>query len=87
MDKHDFKRTVDKTRAAFATPSIAAAVCVGGKTYYHACGHTHALGGKADEHTVYPIASASKAFIATCIMMLADEGSLDLDAPVKRYLP
>ena len=38
-------------------------------------------------HTIYPIGSCSKAFVATAICMLQEEGLLGLDAPVKRYLP
>ncbi|MDR3037621.1 MAG: beta-lactamase family protein [Coriobacteriales bacterium] len=86
VDESDFKRMVNRARAVFATPSIAAALCVGSETYYHVRGHTRVLGGKANEQTVYPIASASKAFIATCVMMLVEEGLLNLDTPVKRYM-
>ena len=41
----------------------------------------------ADENTIYAIASASKAFIATAVCILCDEGKCDLDKPVKAYLP
>ena len=41
----------------------------------------------ADENTIYAIASASKAFIATALCILCDDGKLDLDKPVKTYLP
>jgi CubicO group peptidase (beta-lactamase class C family) len=37
--------------------------------------------------TVYPIASTTKAFNATLIGMLVDEGKLAWDAPVQTYLP
>ena len=39
------------------------------------------------EHTVFPIASISKTFAATAIMRLAEQGKVDLKAPVRRYLP
>jgi CubicO group peptidase (beta-lactamase class C family) len=38
-------------------------------------------------NTVYPIASTTKAINATLLGMLVDEGRLDWDAPVQRYLP
>ncbi len=41
----------------------------------------------ADEHTLYAIGSTTKAFTATAIGMLADEGKLDWDDPVANYLP
>ena len=38
-------------------------------------------------HTVFPIASISKTFAATAIMRLVEQGKVDLQAPVRRYLP
>ncbi len=37
--------------------------------------------------TVFDIASTLKQFTATAILLLAQEGKLDLDAPLRRYLP
>lgn len=37
--------------------------------------------------TVYPIASTTKAFNATLLAMLVEEGRLAWDVPVRRYLP
>jgi CubicO group peptidase (beta-lactamase class C family) len=37
--------------------------------------------------TVFPIASISKTVTATAIMRLVEEGKLDLDAPLQRYIP
>ena len=39
------------------------------------------------DHTVFPIASISKTFAATMIMRLAEQGKIDLTAPVRTYLP
>lgn len=40
-----------------------------------------------DEHTIFAIASCSKAFTATLIGMLADEHKLDWDEPATLHLP
>ena len=45
-----------------------------------------ASGRAADKDTAHAVASITKPFTAVAIMMLADEGGLDLDAPVNRYL-
>ena len=37
--------------------------------------------------TLFPLGSCSKAFTATAVALLADEGRLGLDTPVRRYLP
>ena len=38
-------------------------------------------------HTLFPIASCTKAFTATALGILVDEGKLDWDTPIKHYLP
>lgn len=39
------------------------------------------------DRTVFPIASISKTFAATMAMRLVEQGKLDLNAPVRKYLP
>ncbi|MDO4586466.1 MAG: serine hydrolase domain-containing protein [Planctomycetia bacterium] len=40
-----------------------------------------------DENSFFWIASMSKAFGGVCVMILVEEGKLDLDAPISTYLP
>ncbi len=42
---------------------------------------------EADPETIFAIGSATKAFGATSIAILVDEGKLDWDTPVKHYIP
>jgi CubicO group peptidase (beta-lactamase class C family) len=42
---------------------------------------------KADENSLYAIASNTKAFVAAAIGMLVEEGKLKWDDPVQKYLP
>jgi CubicO group peptidase (beta-lactamase class C family) len=45
-------------------------------------------GAPVDEHTIYDVASLTKVVGTTAaIMVLYDEGKLDLDTPVRAYLP
>ncbi len=37
--------------------------------------------------TVFPVGSITKQFTATAVMLLAQHGKVDLDAPVSRYVP
>jgi CubicO group peptidase (beta-lactamase class C family) len=55
----------------------------------HAAGFGHrSLGGPApDERTVFRIASMSKSFTASAILLLRDAGALSLDDPAARYVP
>ena len=41
----------------------------------------------ATDRTIYHMASISKPFVATAIVQLVEEGKVDLDAPVSRYVP
>src|SRR5579885_1593422 len=46
-----------------------------------------AEGLEVTPETLFPIASCTKAFTATSVALLADEGKLDWDTPVRKYLP
>ncbi|WP_182884377.1 serine hydrolase domain-containing protein [Microbispora sp. H10885] len=61
---------------------------VRGDRVVYAAGHGHTAGGEAiTADTPMPLASISKSFTALAVLRLADEGRIDLDAPVRRYLP
>lgn len=44
-------------------------------------------GARWDRDTVVPLFSTTKGLVAICVLMLADRGQLDLDAPVAKYWP
>ncbi len=44
-------------------------------------------GGAVDDETLFAIGSATKAFTTMSIAMLAEEGKLDWDIPVRSYMP
>lgn len=72
-----------------AAPGAVVAVSWKGQRFYYGTGR---LGLKdptrPDSTTVYDLASLTKVIGLTTISMMAvDEGKLDLDAPVQRYLP
>lgn len=46
-----------------------------------------AKGVAAKPHTSYRLASVTKSITATAVMMLAEKGVLDIDAPIQRYCP
>ncbi|MGI5162130.1 serine hydrolase domain-containing protein [Microbispora sp. CA-102843] len=68
-------------------PGAVVTVVKGDRVVY-AAGHGHTAGGEAiTADTPMPLASLSKSFTALAVLRLADEGRIDLDAPVRRYLP
>jgi CubicO group peptidase (beta-lactamase class C family) len=73
---------------AYAIPGAAVAVWAGGQEYVNGYGVTnidHPL--PVDGDTVFRIGSTTKTFTGTAIMRLVDQGDVDLDAPVRRYIP
>ena len=83
-------RVIDEAIAARAFPG--AVIAVGRRDtvlYLHAFGHqTYEPGSPAvTERTVYDLASLTKVVgLTTAIMMLVDEGRVDLDAPARGYV-
>jgi D-alanyl-D-alanine carboxypeptidase len=78
-------------RSELAASGTGAAVAVfqGGELIHHR-GYGLAnveLGVAVEADTVFPICSISKPITATLVMMLVEDGLLDLDTPVRRYLP
>jgi CubicO group peptidase (beta-lactamase class C family) len=72
-----------------ATPSVAIGVAKNGRLAFAKAYGYRNLDDKipADVDTMYGIGSNTKQFTAAAILMLRDEGKLDVDAPVGRYLP
>src|ERR1700689_1693169 len=70
-------------------PSASVAVVQGGKLVYtHAYGRAHIDPDKAATPEMrYSIGSISKQFTATGILLLAEQGKLNLDDPVGKYVP
>lgn len=73
--------------AASAVPGAAFVVVHReGTSYAGGVGRT-ADGGAVTARTPFVIGSTSKSFTALAVMQLVDEGVVDLDAPVRRYIP
>jgi CubicO group peptidase (beta-lactamase class C family) len=79
---------VEQSLYSYRIPSISLALVKGDEIVWeHAFGHMNrAKSVPADPETVYVTGSIFKVVIATALMQLVDEGKLDLDAPVSRYL-
>ncbi|HEX8299812.1 MAG TPA: serine hydrolase domain-containing protein, partial [Rubricoccaceae bacterium] len=85
----DFDATVAHVMETFGVPGVSVAVVQDGRVVLAQGYGTRLLGEDApvDERTRFGIASNSKAFTATALGMLVEEGRLEWDAPVTRYLP
>ncbi|WP_027944545.1 serine hydrolase domain-containing protein [Amycolatopsis taiwanensis] len=69
-------------------PGAAIAVSVGDEVIDYAAGVLNtATGVEATPDSLFQIGSITKVWTATLIMQLVDEGAVDLDAPVRTYVP
>ena len=85
----DFAPLVRRLMARDQIPGVAVGVVEGGRLVF-ARGFGHRNVDRrlpVTPDTLFPIGSCSKAFTATAIALLADEGRIALDAPVRAYLP
>lgn len=84
-----FNNYVDSVQKMFSVPGLSIAVVQDGKVLLAKGYGIKKMGdiGRVNEHTLFPIASNTKAFTATALAMLVEEGKIKWDAPVINYLP
>src|SRR5215468_6078573 len=84
-----FDGFVEQVMKDWKVPGLAVAVVKDGKVIYaKGFGYRDVKKGlKVTPDTLFAIGSCSKAFTATAMAILADEGKLDWDKPVRNYLP
>ena len=80
-------RYLADARAATGLPGMAVAVIRGPDVVHLAGFGTDGRGGPVTPSTRFRVASLSKSFTATAVLQLAEARRVDLDAPVRRYLP
>lgn len=87
MDAEAVDRFITDQMAAQRIPGLALAITQGDQVLY-VQGYGNAGNGRpVTPQTQFLIASVSKSFTALAVMQLVENGTVDLDAPVQRYLP
>lgn len=89
LDAAQLSQRIEEERRAWDVPGMAVAVVKDGKVLL-ASGYGHLqdnLTEEVNEHTLFAIASNTKAFVSAAIAMLVEEGAIRWDDPVRRYLP
>jgi len=86
---HDaLKDKVAELRRELAVPGVAVGVHVDGEDQYAYDGVTSVRNPlPVNEDTLFQFGSTGKTFTATATMRLVERGDIELDAPVRRYLP
>lgn len=86
--KQKLEKAIKQIRERYHVPAIMVGVCKDGESFFIGEGAADIEKNNiADENTLFDIGSATKAFTATSLCILADEGLLCLDDPVKKYIP
>lgn len=88
MDTQQLQLMVDEAAEKLSVAGTAAAIYHDGAEYYAYHGVTSLENPlPVDEGTLFQFGSTGKTYTATAIMRLVERGQIDLDAPVRRYLP
>lgn len=85
----DFEQYAEQARQQWEVPGMAIAIVQDGKAVFAKGFGVKQVGGKdaVDRHTIFQIGSASKAFTATLVAMLADEKKVVWQDRVIDHLP
>jgi len=85
----DLDTRLTRAQIASHTPGVAWGVVLGGDLIHSGGAGTtrDGIDRRPDADTIFRIASMTKSFTAATILSLRDEGSVELDAPVARYVP
>lgn len=88
MSEITLSEVVRHAAEKFAVPGLSVGVWAGGAATYAAHGVTSIEDPQPiNRDTLYSVGSTSKPFAATALMHLVAQGNVELDAPVRRYLP
>jgi CubicO group peptidase (beta-lactamase class C family) len=80
---------LEEAISAEEVPGLVAMVVKDGKIVYHAAkGFAEVAAGKnMEKNSIFRIASQTKAITSTAILMLYEEGKIQLDDPIAKYIP
>ena len=88
MDEKQLQAKLDEAVERLGVPGVAVGVLHEGVEHYAYAGVTSIENPlPVDENTLFQFGSTGKTFTGTAIMRLVEEGKLELDAPVRRYMP
>lgn len=88
MDEQQLQAAVSEAAERLAVPGVAVGVLVDGAEHYAVHGVTSVENPlPVDTGTLFQFGSTGKTYTATAIMILVERGLVDLDAPVRRYVP
>jgi CubicO group peptidase (beta-lactamase class C family) len=88
MSQSSLPEFVEATATRFGIPGVAAGVWADGREIYACHGVTSVDNPlPVDKDTLYVLGSVTKTYTATALMCLVAAGQVELEAPVRRYVP
>lgn len=88
MDQRSLQDVVTETAERLEVPGVAVGVYHAGAEHYAFHGVTSVENPlPVDDTTLFQFGSTGKTFTATALLRLVEDGKVDLDAPVRRYVP
>jgi CubicO group peptidase (beta-lactamase class C family) len=88
MTQGTLQEFVEARAAEFGVPGAAVGIWAGGQEIFASHGVTSVANPlPVDEDTLFVLGSIGKPFTATALMRLVEDGLVELDAPVRRYVP
>ncbi|MFJ4651611.1 serine hydrolase domain-containing protein [Nocardia sp. NPDC088792] len=88
MQDNALSKIVESIATEYGIPGVAVGVWVDGKEIHAAYGVTNIEAPvEVDSDTVFAIGSVSKTYTTTALLRLVADGKVDLDAPVRQYIP
>jgi CubicO group peptidase (beta-lactamase class C family) len=88
MTTSDLQDKLTELATALDVPGVAVGVLVDGEEHYAFHGVTSVENPlPVDEHTLFQFGSTGKTYTATAMLRLVEQGKVDLDAPVRTYVP
>lgn len=88
MDQQQLQTAVTEAAERLAVPGVAVGVFAGGAEHYAVHGVTSVENPlPVDTGTLFQFGSTGKTYTATAIMILSERGLVELDVPVRRYVP
>ncbi|MFJ3643643.1 serine hydrolase domain-containing protein [Streptomyces sp. NPDC090108] len=88
MSQQHLAAAVEAAAAEFGVPGASVGILADGREIHASHGVTSVDNPlPVDERTLFHVASVSKTYTATALLRLAQEGKVDLGAPVRRYVP
>jgi CubicO group peptidase (beta-lactamase class C family) len=88
LDGEQFQKQLTEMGEALAVPGVAAGIYLDGEEAHAFYGVTSIENPlPVDENTLFQFGSTGKTYTATAMMRLVEQGKVDLNAPVRTYVP